>query len=75
MEDSKIAHRYLPNLARRRLRGALPLAFAFWAGTVVGAVAFAMAGYLVLAVPVIAVGGLALWATRCSDTTRESDQR
>src|SRR6201984_302448 len=35
MEDSKIAHRYLPNLARRRLRGALPLAFAFWAGTVV----------------------------------------
>jgi uncharacterized membrane protein YoaK (UPF0700 family) len=59
---------------RRRLRGALPLPFAFLAGTVVGAVAFAMAGYLVLVAPVIVVGGLTLWATRCSDATRASDQ-
>jgi uncharacterized membrane protein YoaK (UPF0700 family) len=58
----------------RRLRGALPLPFAFLAGTVVGAVAFAMAGYLVLVAPVIVVGGLTLWATQCSDTTRASDQ-
>ena len=59
---------------RRRLRGALPLPLAFLAGTVVGAVAFAMAGYPVLAVPVLVVGGLTLWAARRSVTARTPDQ-
>jgi uncharacterized membrane protein YoaK (UPF0700 family) len=50
----------------RRLRGALPLPLAFLAGTLVGAVAFARAGYLVLVAPVVVVGGLTLWAALCS---------
>jgi uncharacterized membrane protein YoaK (UPF0700 family) len=58
---------------RRRLRNVLPLPFVFLAGTVVGAVAFVMVGYLVLVAPVIVVGGLTLWATRCSETARASD--
>jgi uncharacterized membrane protein YoaK (UPF0700 family) len=49
---------------RRRLSGGLPLPLGFLAGTVVGAVAFAMAGYLALVVPVIVVGALTLWAAR-----------
>jgi uncharacterized membrane protein YoaK (UPF0700 family) len=70
--SAEIAHQR--EVRRRRLRGALPLPFAFLAGTVVGAVAFAMAGYLVLAAPVLVVGRLALWAARCSGTTRRPDQ-
>jgi len=59
---------------RRRLWGGLPLPLGFLAGTVVGAVAFARAGYLVLLAPVIVVGGLTLWAARCSGTMRTPDQ-
>jgi uncharacterized membrane protein YoaK (UPF0700 family) len=60
---------------RRRLRGGLPLPLGFLAGTVVGGAAFARAGYLALAAPVIVVGGLTLWAAaRCSATARMSDQ-
>jgi uncharacterized membrane protein YoaK (UPF0700 family) len=59
---------------RRRLRGGLPLPLGFLAGTVVGAAAFATAGYLALVAPVIVVGGLTLWAARCSATARMSDQ-
>jgi uncharacterized membrane protein YoaK (UPF0700 family) len=51
-------------ICRERLYGAFPLLLGFLAGTVVGAVAFAAAGYLALAVPVAAVGGLTLWAVR-----------
>jgi uncharacterized membrane protein YoaK (UPF0700 family) len=71
--SAEIAHQR--EVRRRRLGGALPLPFAFLAGTVLGAVAFAMAGYLVLAAPVLVVGRLALWAARCSSTTtRTPDQ-
>jgi uncharacterized membrane protein YoaK (UPF0700 family) len=49
---------------RRRLRSGLPLPLGFLAGTVMGAPAFASAGYLALLVPVIVVGGLTLWAAR-----------
>jgi uncharacterized membrane protein YoaK (UPF0700 family) len=59
---------------RRRLRSGLPLPLGFLAGTVVGAAAFARAGYLALVVPVIVVGGLTLWAARCSGTARMHDQ-
>jgi uncharacterized membrane protein YoaK (UPF0700 family) len=48
--------------SRRRLRGVLPLPFAFLTGAAMGAAAFAAAGFWVLAAPVVAVGGLALWA-------------
>ncbi|HKD29206.1 MAG TPA: hypothetical protein VKC66_25260 [Xanthobacteraceae bacterium] len=43
----------------------MPLSFL--AGAVVGAVAFGTAGYQALAAPVVAVGGLTLWAARRSD--------
>lgn len=52
-------------ICRERLYGGLPLLLGFLAGTVVGAVAFAAAGYLVLVGPVVVVGGLTLWAVRC----------
>jgi uncharacterized membrane protein YoaK (UPF0700 family) len=51
-------------LCRRRLCSGLLLPLAFLAGTAAGAIAFAAAGFGVLAAPVIAVGGLALWAAR-----------
>jgi uncharacterized membrane protein YoaK (UPF0700 family) len=59
---------------RRRLRRGLPLPLGFVTGTVVGAAAFARVGYLALLAPVIVVGGLTLWAARCSGTARMSDQ-
>jgi len=49
---------------RRRLAEGLSLPLGFLAGTVVGAVAFASAGYVVLVAPVMVVGGLTLWAAR-----------
>ena len=61
-------------VCRRRLRGALPLPLGFLAGTAVGAVAFATAGYLVLLAPVVAVGGLTLWAARRPGTMRTPDR-
>jgi uncharacterized membrane protein YoaK (UPF0700 family) len=54
---------------RRRLGSSLPLPVSFLAGTVVGASAFAIAGYPALAAPVVVVGGLALWAARRSDAS------
>jgi uncharacterized membrane protein YoaK (UPF0700 family) len=51
-------------LCRRRLWGGLPLPLSFLAGTLMGAAAFASAGYLALMAPVIVVGGLTLWAAR-----------
>jgi uncharacterized membrane protein YoaK (UPF0700 family) len=66
--STEIAHQR--EVRRRRLRGALPLPLAFLAGTLVGAVAFARAGYPVLLAPVLAVGGLTLWAARCAVTDR-----
>jgi len=59
---------------RRRLGHSLPLPFGFLAGTVVGAAAFATAAHLALLAPVVAVGGLTLWAARCSGTMRVPDQ-
>ncbi len=70
--SAEIAHRR--EVRRRRLRGALPLPIAFLAGTVVGAVAFARAGYPVLVAPVLVVGGLTLWAAQRSGTARTSGQ-
>jgi uncharacterized membrane protein YoaK (UPF0700 family) len=61
-------------VCRRRLRSGLPLPLGFLAGTVAGAAAFARAGYLAPVVPVIVVGGLTLWAARCSGTARMHDQ-
>jgi uncharacterized membrane protein YoaK (UPF0700 family) len=61
-------------VCRRRLWSSLPLPLSFLAGTVVGAVAFATAGYLVLVAPLLAVGGLTLWAARWSGTAGTSDQ-
>jgi uncharacterized membrane protein YoaK (UPF0700 family) len=58
----------------QRLAYALPLPFGFLAGTVVGAAAFATAGHLALLAPVVAVGGLTLWAARYTGTTRAPDQ-
>jgi uncharacterized membrane protein YoaK (UPF0700 family) len=55
-------------IRRWRLRNGLPLPLAFLAGTLVGAAAFARASYLVLAAPVLVVGGLTLWAARCAVT-------
>ena len=49
---------------RRRLRSGLPLPLAFLAGTILGAAAFSWVGHLVLAVPVVLVGALAVWAGR-----------
>jgi uncharacterized membrane protein YoaK (UPF0700 family) len=71
--SAEIAHQR--EVRRRRLRGALPLPLAFLAGTVVGAVAFARAGFPVLVAPVIVVGGLTLWAARRAVTGRTPDQR
>ena len=51
-------------LCARRLRNAVPLPFAFLAGTAGGAAAFAASGFWVLAVPVAVVGALTLWAAR-----------
>jgi uncharacterized membrane protein YoaK (UPF0700 family) len=51
-------------VCRRRLVNALPLPLGFLAGTAAGAVAFATAGFWVLVVPTVAVGGLAAWAAR-----------
>jgi uncharacterized membrane protein YoaK (UPF0700 family) len=59
---------------RQRLRGGLPLPLGFLAGTVVGGAAFARAGYLALAVPVIVVGGLTLWAARCAAVAQTTHQ-
>jgi uncharacterized membrane protein YoaK (UPF0700 family) len=59
---------------RQRLRGGLPLPLGFLAGTVVGGAAFARAGYLALAVPVIVVGGLTLWAARWAAVAPTSHQ-
>ena len=70
-ESAQIAHRH--EACRRRLAGALPLPLGFLAGTVVGAVAFASAGYPVLAAPVIVVGALTLWAARFG-VTRTPDE-
>jgi uncharacterized membrane protein YoaK (UPF0700 family) len=58
------------DVCRRRLRGALPLPVGFLAGTVMGTVAFARAGFVVLVAPVLVVGGLTLWAARCAVTER-----
>jgi uncharacterized membrane protein YoaK (UPF0700 family) len=71
-ESAEIAHQH--EVCRRRLVGGLPLPLGFLAGTVVGAVAFATAGYLALALPVVAVGALTLWAARRSSTTPTPDQ-
>jgi uncharacterized membrane protein YoaK (UPF0700 family) len=51
-------------VCRRRLRNGLPLPLGFVAGTAAGAVAFAAAGFWVLAAPAAAVGSLAVWAAR-----------
>lgn len=59
---------------RRRLYGGLPLPLGFLAGTLVGAVAFATAGYVVLAAPAITVGGLTLWAAMWPGTARTLDR-
>jgi uncharacterized membrane protein YoaK (UPF0700 family) len=61
-------------VCRRRLYGGLPLPLGFLAGTVAGAIAFATAGYPVLVAPVIAVGGLTLWAARLSGPARTQDR-
>jgi uncharacterized membrane protein YoaK (UPF0700 family) len=61
-------------VCRRRLYGGLPLPLGFLAGTVVGAVAFAAVGYVVLVAPVITVGGLTLWAAIWSGTMQTPDQ-
>jgi uncharacterized membrane protein YoaK (UPF0700 family) len=58
----------------RRLAHGLPLPFGFLAGTVMGTVAFAAAAHLALLAPVVAVGGLTLWAVRRSSTMRAPDQ-
>jgi len=71
-ESAEIAHQR--EVRRRRLSGSLPLPLGFLAGTVVGAVAFARAGDLVLAAPAIVVGGLTLWAARYPWTIRTPDQ-
>ncbi len=62
-ESAETAHQR--EVCRRRLWGGLPLPLGFLAGTLVGAVAFASAGYLALVAPMIVVGGLTLWAARC----------
>jgi uncharacterized membrane protein YoaK (UPF0700 family) len=61
-ESAETAHQR--EVCRRRLARGLPLPLSFLAGTVIGAVAFARAGYLVPAAPVIVVGALTLWAAR-----------
>jgi uncharacterized membrane protein YoaK (UPF0700 family) len=71
-ESPEITHQR--DACRRRLWGGLPLPFGFLAGTLVGAVAFANAGYLALAAPVIVVGGLTLWAARRPGTEGRRDQ-
>jgi uncharacterized membrane protein YoaK (UPF0700 family) len=70
--SAEISHQR--EVRRQRLRRGLPLPLGFLAGTVVGAVAFERAGYLVLAAPLIVVGGLTLWAARYPGTTRTPDQ-
>ena len=71
-ESPETAHQR--EVCRRRLWGGLPLPLGFLAGTLVGAVAFAGAGYLALVAPVIVVGGLTLWAARRPGTMRTSGQ-
>ena len=71
-EPAEFAHQRA--IRRRRLRAALPLPLAFLAGTVIGAVAFARAGYPVLVAAVVVVGGLTLWAARRPDAARPPDQ-
>jgi uncharacterized membrane protein YoaK (UPF0700 family) len=61
-------------VCRQRLYSGLPLPLGFLAGTAVGAVAFTTAGYLVLLAPVVAVGGLTLWAARWPGTMRTPDR-
>jgi len=70
--SAEIAHQH--EVCRRRLQGGLPLPLGFLAGTVVGAVAFASAGYPVLMAPVIVVGGLTLWAARSPGPVRTGDR-
>jgi hypothetical protein len=55
-------------------RGGLPLPLGFLAGTLLGAAAFARLDDLALVAPAIVIGGLALWAARCSGTARMPDQ-
>jgi len=61
-------------LRRRRLLGGLPLQLGFLAGSVVGAVVFARAGYLATMAPVAVVGGLSFWAARRSVAMRTPDR-
>jgi uncharacterized membrane protein YoaK (UPF0700 family) len=49
---------------RQRLRSGLPLPLGFLLGTMAGAAGFAWIGYPVLAVPVVVVGALTVWAER-----------
>jgi uncharacterized membrane protein YoaK (UPF0700 family) len=64
-DDSEEAIRQ-HEICRRRLRGGLPLPLGFLAGTAAGALAFDAFGFWAMAVPVAAVGGLAVWAARDS---------
>jgi uncharacterized membrane protein YoaK (UPF0700 family) len=62
------------DVCRRRLRNGLPLPLGFLAGTAIGAVAFAAAGFWVLLAPIATVGGLALWAARWRGATATKDR-
>jgi len=58
--DPEMARQH--EVARRRLAASVPLPVAFFAGTVIGALAYAAAGPWVLALPTAAAGSLTLWA-------------